>query len=185
MKKRRSVTAQAADFKWKIMRKETVSRMPEQYLDILEESLKKKIEVLNEIILKNEEQQKILEAEEFEPEVFDENTQAKGELIDRLNLLDSGFEKVFERVKEELETNKEAHKEQIRRLQDAIREITEKSVFIQTTEERNRKTVEQKFKKEHEKIQFGKNSMKVAKQYYNNMRGINGGIASAFVDNKQ
>lgn len=147
MKKRRSVTAQAADFKWKIMRKETVSRMPEQYLDILEESLKKKIEVLNEIILKNEEQQKILEAEEFEPEVFDQNTQAKGELIDRLNLLDSGFEKVFERVKEELETNKEAHKEQIRRLQDAIREITEKSVFIQTTEERNRKTVEQKFKK--------------------------------------
>lgn len=93
MKKRRSVTAQAADFKWKIMRKETVSRMPEQYLDILEESLKKKIEVLNEIILKNEEQQKILEAEEFEPEVFDQNTQAKGELIDRLNLLDSGFEK--------------------------------------------------------------------------------------------
>lgn len=165
--------------------KEMVSGMSEQYLDILEESLKKKIEVLDAIIVKNEEQNKILEAEEFDPEVFDQNTQAKGELIDRLDLLDSGFEKVFERVKEELETNKEAHKDQILRLQDAIRAITEKSVFIQTTEERNRKTVEQKFKKEHEKIQFGKNSMKVARQYYNNMRGINGGVSSAFVDNKQ
>ena len=162
-----------------------VGGMSEQYLNILEESLRKKIEVLDEIIAKNEEQKKILEAEEFDPEVFDQNTQEKGELIDRLELLDSGFEKVFERVKEELETNKEAHKEQILRLQDAIRTITEKSVFIQTTEERNRKTVEQKFKKEREKIQFGKNSMKVARQYYNNMRGINGGVASAFVDNKQ
>lgn len=183
--KRRSVTAQTADFKWKKTGKEMVGGMSEQYLNILEESLRKKIEVLDEIIAKNEEQKKILEAEEFDPEVFDQNTQEKGELIDRLELLDSGFEKVFERVKEELETNKEAHKEQILRLQDAIRTITEKSVFIQTTEERNRKTVEQKFKKEREKIQFGKNSMKVARQYYNNMRGINGGVASAFVDNKQ
>lgn len=159
--------------------------MTEQYLDILEESLKKKIEVLDAIILKNEEQKKILEAEEFDPELFDQNTEAKGELIDRLNLLDSGFEKVFERVKEELESNKEAHRDQILRLQDAIRMITEKSVFIQTTEERNRVTVEQKFKKEHEKIQLGKNSMKVAKQYYNNMRGISAGGSAVFVDDKK
>lgn len=159
--------------------------MSEQYLDILEESLKKKIEVLDAIILKNEEQKKILEAEEFDPEEFDQNTEEKGKLIDRLNLLDSGFEKVFERVKEELESNKEAHRDQIHRLQDAIRTITEKSVFIQTTEERNRATVEQKFRKEHEKIQLGKNSMKVAKQYYNNMHGISAGGSTVFVDNKK
>lgn len=159
--------------------------MSEQYLDILEESLKKKIEVLDEIIVKNEEQKKILEAEEFDPEAFDQNTEEKGKLIDRLGLLDSGFEKVFERVKEELESNKEAHRDQILRLQDAIRAITEKSVFIQTTEERNRVTVEQKFKKEHEKIQLGKNSMKVAKQYYNNMRGISAGSSAVFMDNKK
>ena len=155
--------------------------MSEQYLDILEESLKKKIEVLDKIIIKNEEQKKILEAEEFDAEAFDQNTQEKGELIDRLNLLDSGFEKVFERVKEELESNKEAHRDQIIRLQA----ITEKSVFIQTTEERNRATVEQKFKREREKIQLGKNSMKVAKQYYNTMRGINSGGSAVFMDNKK
>ena len=159
--------------------------MSEQYLDILEESLNKKIEVLDAIILKNEEQKKILEADEFDPEVFDQNTEEKGKLIDRLELLDSGFEKIFERVKEELESNKEAHRDQIHRLQDAIRAITEKSVFIQTTEERNRVTVEQKFKKEHEKIQLGKNSMKVAKQYYNNMRGISAGGSTAFLDDKK
>lgn len=159
--------------------------MSEQYLDILEESLKKKIEVLDAIILKNEEQKNILEAEEFDLEGFDRNTEEKGKLIDRLGLLDSGFEKVFERIKEALENNKEIHRDQILHLQNAIRIITEKSVSIQTMEERNRIIVRQKFKREHEKIQLGKNSEKIAKQYYNSMKGINGGNVAVAVDNKQ
>lgn len=158
--------------------------MAEQYINILEESLNKKAMVLDEIIAKNEEQKKILEAEEFDMEAFDQNTQEKGELIDRLNLLDSGFEKVYDRVKEELAENKAAYAEQIKRMQELIRQITEKSVFIQTTEERNRVTVEQKFRKEREKIQLGKNSMKVAKQYYNNMNKITA-APPQFLDNKK
>lgn len=157
--------------------------MAEQYINILEESLKKKNEVLDEIILKNKEQKEILEAAEFDPEAFDANTDAKGELIERLNLLDSGFEKVYERVKQELAENKEMHRDQIKRLQEYIRQITEKSVSIQTTEQRNRQLVEAKFRKEREKIQLGKNSMNVAKQYYNNMNRITGDSAH-FVDNK-
>ncbi len=158
--------------------------MAEQYINILEESLNKKAMVLDEIIAKNEEQKKILEAEEFDMEAFDQNTQEKGELIDRLNLLDSGFEKVYDRVKEELAENKAVYAEQIKRMQELIRQITEKSVFIQTTEERNRVTVEQKFRKEREKIQLGKNSMKVAKQYYNNMNKITA-APPQFLDNKK
>lgn len=158
--------------------------MSEQYIDILEESLKKKSQVLDEIIKKNEEQKRILEAEEFNAEEFDQNTEEKGELIERLELLDSGFEKVFSRVKEELTGNKEKYAEQIKRLQDLIRQITEKSVFIQTNEERNRRTVEQKFKKEREKIQLGKNKMNVAKQYYNNMNKLNS-VPPQFMDNKK
>lgn len=158
--------------------------MAVQYINILEESLKKKISVLDEIIAKNEEQKVILDAENFDMEAFDKNTQEKGELIDKLNLLDDGFENVYERVKEELTGNKEMYKVQIKRLQDCIREITEKSVFIQTTEQRNRKTIEAKFRKEREKVQLGKSSMKVAEQYYNNMNRLNA-VAPQFMDNKK
>lgn len=158
--------------------------MSEQYLDILEQSLHKKIEVLDEIISKNEEQKVILDAEEFDPDAFDENTEAKSGLIDRLNLLDSGFEKVYERVKDELAGNKDIHAQQIKKLQDLIRDITEKSVFIQTTEQHNRSLVEAKFRKEREKIQLGKSSMRVAKQYYNNMNGLSTSEAY-FLDSKK
>lgn len=158
--------------------------MSEQYIAILEESLEKKNLVLDEIILKNEEQKVILSAEEFDMDAFDHNTEEKGELIDRLNLLDSGFEKVYDRVKEELQTSKELHAEKIKHMQELIRQITEKSVFIQTTEERNRKTVEAKFRKEREAIQFGKNTMDVAKKYYNSMNGLS--ISQSFyMDSKK
>ena len=158
--------------------------MSEQYISILEDSLKKKVQVFDEIIAKNEEQKKILEPEEFDMDAFDVNTQEKGELIDKLNLLDSGFEKVYDRVKEELSEGREKYAEQIRRMQDLIRQITEKSVLIQTTEERNRKIIEGKFRKEREKIQLGKNSMKVAKQYYNTMNKLTA-VQPHFLDNKK
>lgn len=158
--------------------------MSEQYISIMEESLRKKIAVLDEIVSKNEEQKKIIEASPFDAEAFDANTQAKGELIDKLNLLDSGFEKLYDRVKEELNEDKARFAEQIKRMQDYIREITEKSVLIQTGEERNRRAVEQQFKKEREKIQLGKNSMKVARQYYNNMNRI-ADVPPFFMDNKK
>lgn len=160
------------------------NEMSEQYLDILEQSLHKKIEVLDEIISKNEEQKVILDAEEFDLDAFDENTEAKSGLIDRLNLLDSGFEKVYERVKDELAGNKDIHAQQIKKLQDLIRDITEKSVFIQTMEQHNRSLVEAKFRKEREKIQLGKSSMRVAKQYYNNMNGLSTSEAY-FLDSKK
>lgn len=159
--------------------------MAEQYITILEDSLKRKKEVLDEIIKKNEEQKKILEAEGFDIEAFDKNTDEKGGLIDKLNLLDSGFEKIYEHVKEELAENKEKYAEQIKNMQELIREITERSVSIQAAEQRNRKQVEAKFREEREKIQLGKSSMKVARQYYNNMNKISGGSGAVFFDGKK
>ncbi len=158
--------------------------MSNQYIDILEESLRKKSQVLDMIIIKNDEQKKILEAETFDMEAFDKNTDEKGELIERLLLLDSGFEKVYDRVRDELLTNRDQYATQIETLQSLIRDITEKSVSIQATEQRNKNMVEAKFRKEREKIQFGKNSMKVAKQYYNNMNKLTG-AGPFFLDNKK
>lgn len=159
--------------------------MAEQYITILEDSLKRKKEVLDEIIKKNEEQKRILEAERFDIEAFNQNTDEKGKLIDKLNLLDSGFEKIYEHVKEELAENKEKYADQIKNMQELIREITERSVSIQAAEQRSRRQVEARFCEEREKIRLGKSSMKVARQYYNNMNKISGSGGSVFFDGKK
>ena len=42
----------------------------------------------------------------------------KAALIDKLEQLDTGFESLYDKVKEELESNRDIHKEQIRQMQE-------------------------------------------------------------------
>ena len=70
---------------------------------------------------------------------------AKSKLIDQLNELDSGFEEVFARVKEELELHRSEYKDEIFKMQELIRMITDKSLRIQQQELQNKKLMEQKF----------------------------------------
>ena len=99
--------------------------MTESYLDMMEDSLRDKIEVLNEIVKENETQKEILESTtEFDEKGFDEAISRKGELIRRVDNLNDGFESLYERVKEELDQNKEKHKERIRIFQDLINQLS-------------------------------------------------------------
>ena len=47
----------------------------------------------------------------------------KAALIEKLEQLDTGFESLYDKVKEELESNKEIHKDQIRQMQELIRAL--------------------------------------------------------------
>ena len=112
--------------------------MPEEnYLDILEQSLKKKLGILNQIRVKNEHQRVLLLDEELAPEDFEENIASKAALVEELELLDQGFEDVYERIRQQLDAHKEQYKDQIRRLQDLIRQVTAESSNIQVEERRN------------------------------------------------
>ena len=104
--------------------------MEQTYIEIMIQSLEKKEQVLDKIIELDTIQKNQLEDPNLEPEAFDEVVEAKSQLIEQLNNLDSGFEKLFARTREELDGNKEMHKEQIRIMQDHIRSITDKSVKI-------------------------------------------------------
>ena len=104
--------------------------------------------------------------------------------IHQLDNLDSGFEKLFERVKEELEGNKETYKEEIRIMQDHIRKITDKSVKIQSQEARNKALMTNKFngiKKQARQVRKGAN---VASKYYQSMTKT-GYVDPQFMDNKK
>ena len=59
--------------------------------------------------------------------------------------MDNGFEKLYEKVREEMQTNKELYKDEILQMQGSIRALTEKSMEIQAQEARNKQLMEQKF----------------------------------------
>lgn len=158
--------------------------MEQTYIAIMIQSLEKKEKVLDRIIELDTIQKNQLEDPELTPDDFDEVVEAKSELIDQLDKLDSGFEKLFERMKDELDGNKEAHKDEIRIMQDHIRSITEKSVQIQSQEARNKDLMMKKFnaiKKQTREVRKGTN---VVNKYYRTMTKT-GYVDPQFMDNKK
>lgn len=141
----------------------------QDYIKILIESLKKKLMVLEEIISFNKEQKKLIEEEKLDLPEFETTMTQKQGLIDKLNLLDDGFETVYGRVKEELVKNSESHKEDIEILKGLISQVTEKSMLIQAEEERNRVAIENHFASYKKEIRQFKQGRNVASNYYKNM----------------
>ncbi len=145
--------------------------MKKQYLSVMEQSLEKKIQILDRIIAKNQEQTAILNDPNMKWEDFDENANQKMELIGEMDKLDEGFEDLFQRVKEEIQSpdGKEKYAQVIGHMQQLIQQITEKSVSIQAQEARNKTLVENYFQQSREQIRKGRTSSKVAMDYYKNM----------------
>lgn len=157
--------------------------MTNTYVEIMLQSLEKKEKVLDNIILLNQRQRDGLEDPLFTPEEFDEIVEGKSKLIDQLLQLDSGFEKMFERMKEELETNREAYAGEIKRMQVLIKSITDKSVQVQTQEARNKDLMTQKFASVKQQAKSVRVGGKVLEQYRQNMTGVNL-VDPQFMDNK-
>lgn len=158
--------------------------MAENYLLIMIQSLKKKIEVLECIIDANERQKMGLEDPSLDPDDFDKIVEEKAKYIEHLDLLDQGFDKLFERVKEEVNNNREFYKNEIKELQTLITSVTEKSNKIQVQEARNKELMTQKFAKVHKQARDVRASQQAVNQYYQNMKKINY-IDPQFMDNKK
>ena len=157
--------------------------MSESYVEIMLQSLEKKELVLEGIIELNQSQRTGLESPNFTPEEFDDIVESKSRLIEQLEQLDSGFEKLFEQMKDELESNKEFYKEQILAMQEHIKAITDKSVQIQAQESRNKDLMTQKFAQIKSQAKSVRSGGKVADQYRKNMAKLNY-IEPQFMDNK-
>lgn len=143
--------------------------MTENYLTLLEESLRRKLQVMAEIQEYNLRQQKIFQSGDADMDQFDEAVAEKGALIDKLALLDSGFEKLYAQVAEQLKGNRSKYAAQIAVLKGLVAEVTETGVAIQAQEARNKKLIEDYFRREREGIREGRKSSKAAINYYKNM----------------
>lgn len=135
----------------------------------MEESLRKKMDILCRIEDVNMRQEQILKEETVSENDFEQTINDKGVLIDELNQLDDGFENLYEHIKEQLLQGREKYKFQIADLQEWIKKVTDKSVTVQTQEERNRQLVEKYFTDSRKKLQKGRRSSKIALDYYRNM----------------
>ena len=158
--------------------------MQNTYIDIMIQSLEKKIQVLEKIKKQNLLQKEILEDEKSEADAFDKTVEEKAALIEQITQLDSGFDKLFERVKEELNTNKEAHAEKIKTMQALIRQVTDLSMEIQAQEARNKDLMTRKFVYVRETAKAVRTNTKAASQYYQNMMQLNY-VDPQFMDNKK
>lgn len=158
--------------------------MTQNYLTLLEESLQQKLQVMDEIQQYNLRQQEIFQADEVDIDRFDEYVQEKGNLIDKLNSLDNGFESLYNKVAKELADNRDAYKDQIKRLQELVTQVTETSVTIQAQEARNKKLIEDFFQKTRESIRSGRKSSKAAYDYYKNM-SKSSVVMPQFMDSKK
>lgn len=156
----------------------------ENYLNILEDSLNKKIKLLDKIYECNEKQKASLGDVSGPLSQFDDYLEEKEELIAELSRLDEGFETVYEKVAQILKDNKEAYADQIARMQQAIRTITEKTVLVQSQEARLKEMISHYFAANRKKNQEHKRSANIAMNYYKAQNNA-GGDFSRFIDDKQ
>lgn len=145
------------------------SLMIGSYLNILEDSLIKKRGVLDDIQKANEAQTELLKNEKLDVEQYDKLVDQKDDYIRELEKLDEGFESLYESIKQELVTNQELYADQIKRIQELIGQITDRSVSIQAQEARNRDMVTAYFSRERKALGEGRRSSKVAYGYYQNL----------------
>jgi predicted nuclease with TOPRIM domain len=158
--------------------------MQETYIDIMLQSLKKKLQVLDAIMKQNERQRAVLEAPDGDADAFDETVEAKAALIEQLEQLDSGFDKLYARVKEELSGNREAYADQIRQMQGDIRTITDRSMQVQAQEARNKELMTQKFARVKRQARQVRANSKATSSYQQSMSRT-AFVDPQFMDNKK
>lgn len=154
------------------------------YVAVLKQGLEKKIRILEQLLEKNAHQRELLADSQLEPEEFEDSINEKAALIDELTAIDSGFEQVYERVRDELQEHRSDYVADIAQMQEYISEIMEKSTQVQTEEQRNRELILKKFADVKKQIREVKSGKKAVDQYYHNMMKLNY-VEPQFMDNKK
>jgi hypothetical protein len=154
------------------------------YINILSDTLKKKISLLDQLIDISSEQEMIITSAEPDMDRLDNTFSEKEVIITQLNQLDDGFEKVYQHVKDALKEDKDQLKDQILKLQELIRLVTEKSTQLQVIEHRNKSRFQLFFAGKKKEIKNFKVSSRTADSYYKSaLNGQSG--ESYFLDKKK
>ncbi len=157
----------------------------ESQLSILQESLAAKCQVLLEIQEYNRKQEAVFMADEVDMSLFDEAIEEKERLIQKLNILDDGFEVMYEKLEKELQGNREKYAGQIRILQQQVKQITDLGISIQAQEARNKALIENYFSRERANVHKNLQNSARAYKFYKSMSGLNSASNQSSYDSKQ
>lgn len=153
------------------------------YILLLVDTLKRKSEVLNNLIKITEQQESILALEQFDEDDFLQSIDVKEKQIQLLTKLDDGFEQIYQRVNEELSDNKWNYTSEIAVMQGLITSITDAGVKLQAMEMRNKYKLEAQLAAKRKDIKKSKLSSQTVTNYYKTMAKQHE-TQSAFYDKK-
>ena len=155
------------------------------YVNAIQDSLQKKLDVLGHLLQLSQEQSDILKQEEPNIDRFDDIMLKKEELLREMAELDKGFEALFAKIGTELKENKYQYQEQIQQMQNLIRGITDSGVRLEGLEKRNRDAFQGYLTGARREIRDFKSSSKMAESYSQNMANQHRQWQSYFMDQKK
>ena len=144
----------------------------QNYLQILEESLSRKITILDELERLTMSQREIVQADEFDEEVFNTNVEQKAALFREIEKLDRGFQLLFDNVKNQLDSDRAQYAEEIKRLQELVKGVMDRSTELQVMEARNKDMIKSRFAALKKEARTIKKSREMAANYYKTMNNI-------------
>ena len=159
--------------------------MTENYLEMMSDSLQKKIRILQELEQICKQQKELFDqGEHMDDDAFDASVERKGELIDEVEKLDDGFASLFEKVKEQIGTDREKYAVQIKEIQEQIRTVTTVSNAIEAQEKRNKLIADRYFETARKQLQKGRQSSGTALLYHQTMNHAQT-VTPQFFDSKK
>lgn len=162
-------------------------REEQTYLCMLLDTLEQKQQLLQSLLEETRKQRDCLQEvdhRELDDQIWGSCMERKEQLLEKLEELDQGFSKVYERVKLILQKDRESHRAIIEKLQEKVREITEQSIQLQTLEQKNKAKIQVYFTLQKEKIKTYKVSSQIVDSYKKNMQAV-GASETYFLDQKK
>ena len=155
------------------------------YVVMLRESLEKKADILRVLQIRNQEQAAILQDPNTTPDDLEKNMNMKSELIDRIIMLDEGFQQLFGRVKTIIEADRETYADEIRIMQELIKKVTDLTADVEASEYRNKEYAKARFANIKKEVREIKKLNDVVTSYYKNMMAHNKADDPSFLDKKK
>ncbi|MCR5332199.1 MAG: flagellar export chaperone FlgN [Lachnospiraceae bacterium] len=154
-------------------------------INILNDTLKKKEEVLRSLSAATQKQSELLDVSDLDIDAFNRLVDEKEKLLEKLESLDEGFMSLYEKVRNVLAEDAGAYADQVKTTQELVRRQTELSTGLQTAEERNKAKMTIYLSHGHQKIRDFKVSSQTAAAYYKNMSGKHQDGESYFFNRKK
>lgn len=142
------------------------------YIFMMVDSLKRKVSILREIQSKTKEQEQLLKSQELDEDRFFTLIENKGRLIEEIEEMDFGFDALFKRVEDEIRADKKEYADEILKMKECIKELTDLNVSIQALEHQNEQHFKVYLANSRQEIKDFNVNQRTASTYMQNMTNV-------------